>query len=233
MINLYLERPCVRSVLSITLIVVFAVCAHGQEPRVSNTSSNIGSGRYKWTAYIEADKSILSRIDHVEYRLPDAYGDKAFRKVSTPKTGKYPFQISDVAFEPFSIGATVFFRDGGAQKLSDYTLTFGGSIINPGGVALTSLMKLEQRHSIDLNLSDFQGAISVYVDDIHDPFKRQPFYIKISTAGSLIKESRLASGSNIILPFSYGGHDYVLAGYTKTSILQDSLFFKIYRKNSK
>jgi hypothetical protein len=231
MFDLDLKKAYVRFILSVSLLLLVALGAHSQAPGVSNTSSNIGSGRYKWTAYIEADKSVLSKIAYVEYRLPDAYGDKALRKVSTPRVGKYPFSLTDAAFETFSIGVTIFFKDGSRQKLSDYTLTFGGSIINPGGVAITPLIKLKQQHSVDIPIPEFQGAISVYVDDIHDVFKRKPFYIKISKSGSSIKESKLNSGPNVSLPFSYGGHEYVLTGYTKTSIFEDNLFFRIFRKN--
>lgn len=230
MINLYLEKPYVRLILSVSLLLIVAQVAHSQEISISNKSSNIGSGRYRWTAYVEADKSVLSQIDHVEYRLPEAYGDKALRKVSTPRVGKYPFSLTDAAFEPFSIGVTIFFKDRGPQKLSDYTLNFGGSIINPGGVPITQIIKVKEESSIEISVPEFQGAISVYIDDLHDVLKKKPFYIKISKGGSSIKETHLNPGPNVSLPFSYGGHEYVLTGYTKTTIFkEDYLSFRIYR----
>jgi hypothetical protein len=233
MINLNRKQTYLRLALSVAVLLVLLRVAYSQGPAMSNTSSNIGSGRYKWTLYIEADKSVLRKINYVEYRLPDAYGDKALRKVKTPRVGKYPFSLTDAAFEPFSIGATIFFKDGNTQKLSDYTLAFGGSIINPGGVAVTPLIKLKQKHSVDVLAAEFQGAISVYVDDIHDPSKKEPFYIKISRAGTLIREDHLNSGNNIRWQFNDGGREYVLTGYTKTSVFEDYLFFKIYRQNAK
>ena len=229
MLNPSLKKPVVRTILFVSLLLVVAQVARSQIA-MSNTASNVGSGRYRWTAYVEADKSALSKIDHVEYRLPDAYGANALRKVSEPRVGKLPFSLTDVTFEPLSIGVTIFFKDGKSQKLSDYTLVFDGSIINPGGVVLTPLTKLKQNHTVEIPVPEFQSTISVKVADIHDVFKKEPFYIRISIAGSSIVETRLNSGPNVSLPFSYGGHDYVLTGYTKTSIFEDYLFFKIYRK---
>jgi hypothetical protein len=235
MFSLYMKKPCARLILFLSLLFVMTQVAYSQTVSINNVSSNIGSGRYKWTAYIEGDKSVLSKINYVEYHLPDVYGDKAVRKVSAPRAGKYPFSLTDSAFEPFSIGVMIFFKDSNPLKLPDYTLVFSGSINNPGGVAITPLAKVKQRNSIDISAPDFQGAISVYVGDIHDAFKKEPFYIKISRAGSseLIKETRLSSGPSITLPFNYDGREYILTGYTKTSIFDDYLYFKIYRKSQK
>lgn len=230
MINLCLDKPHVRLILSVGLLLSIFQVGHSQGLSISNTSSDVGKGRFKWTIYVEADKNGLSNIDHVEYRLPEAYGDKALRKVSTPRIGKYPFSLTDVAFEPFSIGVTIFFKDGKNQKLSDYALIFGGTIVSPGGVAITQTIKLKQRHSVDIRDPELKGVISVYVDDIHDVSKKQLFYIKIYKDGSTIKESRLNSGPNLSLQFTYGGHEYVLTGYTKTSIFEDYLFFRVYRR---
>jgi hypothetical protein len=231
MINLYVEKTYVRLILSVVLLLIVAQVAHPQDLLVNNNASNIGSGRYKWTVYVEGDKSALSRIDYVEYRLPDVYGDKAVRKVSTPRVGKSPFSLSDVAFEPFAIGVTIFFRGGKSQKLPDYALIFGGAIPNPGGVAVTEITKLKEKSSVEISVPEFQGAIYVYIHDLHDVLTKKAFYIKISNARSTIKETNLNPGPNVSLPFSYDGHEYVLSGYTKMTIFKDDyLFFRIYRK---
>jgi hypothetical protein len=125
-----MKKPCARLILFLSLLFVMTQVAYSQTVSINNVSSNIGSGRYKWTAYIEGDKSVLSKINYVEYHLPDVYGDKAVRKVSAPRAGKYPFSLTDSAFEPFSIGVMIFFKDSNPLKLPDYTLVFSGSIQN-------------------------------------------------------------------------------------------------------
>jgi YEATS family len=224
-----------RFVLALGFLWAVAQTTSAQDLSVNNTSANIGSGRYKWTIYIETGKELLSRIDYVEYRLPSAYGDRAVQKVSAPRTGKYPFSFTDSTFEPFSIGVTIFFKDNQYRKLPDYTLNLEGSIMSPGGVAVTPLLKLKQYNSIDVPAADFQGALNVYVDDIHNS-RRKPFYIKITKVGSpgVIKDGNLYSGSFVSLPFNYGGRTYVLTGFTRTGGFgSDYLYFKIYRTTVK
>lgn len=104
------------------------VCCHsspGQNLRLSNTSTDIGKGRYKWTLFVDADSSVLSRISFVEYELHPAF-DIPDRKVNRPRVGPRAFSISDIAFRPSKIRVTINFEGGKSIRL-DYTLRLRSS----------------------------------------------------------------------------------------------------------
>jgi cell division septation protein DedD len=120
MINAALNNAILKAVL-LTSLLLIAVEASGQDFRLSNTSPNVGKGRYQWTVFIDADRSVLSRIDSVLYKLDPAF-DNPERKVTAPRTGRYPFSTTDAALQPFQISATVFFKDAPPVRLSPYTV---------------------------------------------------------------------------------------------------------------
>src|SRR5262250_3248687 len=96
--------------------------------RLSNTSTKIDKKQYKWTLYIDADKSVLDRISYVEYLLHPAF-DAPDRKIYSPRVGPRAFAVSDVAFRPAEITTVIHFRDGSKQYI-DYTLRLRSSFAN-------------------------------------------------------------------------------------------------------
>jgi len=115
-----LNNPILKALL-LTALLAIAFETSGQDLRVSNTSPNVGKGRYQWTVFIDADRSVLNRIESVLYKLDPAFNNPA-RKVTGPSAGKYPFSITDIALQPFEIGVTVFFKDAQPVRLRPYTV---------------------------------------------------------------------------------------------------------------
>ena len=99
----------------------------GQNLRLSNTSTRTGK-QYKWTLYVDADKSILEKIDYVEYQLHPAF-DIPDRKVDGPRVGPRAFGTSDIALRPTEITTVIHYRNGDRQYL-DYTLRLRSSFTN-------------------------------------------------------------------------------------------------------
>src|SRR6266550_6021703 len=86
-----LNNPILKALL-LTALLAIAFETSGQDLRVSNTSPNVGKGRYQWTVFIDADRSVLNRIESVLYKLDPAFNNPA-RKVTGPSAGKYPLVL--------------------------------------------------------------------------------------------------------------------------------------------
>lgn len=99
----------------------------GQSLRLSNTSTRSGK-QYKWTLYVDADKSTLEKISYVEYQLHPAF-DLPDRRVDGPRVGPRAFSTSDIALRPTEITTVIHYRNGDKQYL-DYTLRLRSSFTN-------------------------------------------------------------------------------------------------------
>ena len=126
MINAGCNKTIRKAVLLTSLLLIAVEASYGQDLRVSNTSPHLGKGRYQWTVFIDADQSVLNRIDSVLYQLDPAF-DNPVRKVTGPRAGKYPLSTTDIALQPFDMGITVFFRDQQPVRLPPYTVRLRSS----------------------------------------------------------------------------------------------------------
>lgn len=103
------------------LVIVTVTLVQATAQSVNNTSTYVGSGRYKWIVYIDGDPSILKSINYVEYKLRSTFRNPV-RRSNNPREGKYPFNTWDYAFDSFNISVTIFYRDNHSQELPSYTV---------------------------------------------------------------------------------------------------------------
>jgi hypothetical protein len=130
------------------------------------------------------------------------------------------------------IKVTVYFKDDQFRELPPYTLTLTDPISNPGGVAVTQIIKLKQRSQVAISEPEFQGQLTVLVEDIHAGSRG--FNLKVLDTRTSNEVASLRAGPKVHFPFRFNGTNYVLEGYTKTDIIKsDYLFFKIYRMASR
>lgn len=126
MINAGSNKMILKAVLLTALLFLAVEPSYGQDLRVSNTSPHLGKGRYQWTVFIDADQSVLNKIDSVLYKLDPAF-DNPVRQMTGPRAGKYPFSTTDLALQPFHIDITVFFKDKQPVRLPPYTVRLRSS----------------------------------------------------------------------------------------------------------
>ncbi|WP_254172774.1 pYEATS domain-containing protein [Planktothrix pseudagardhii] len=85
---------------------------------VRNTSTQIGTSEWNWTAYVESDSQTLSQIDCVEYTLHPTFPNP-IRQVCTSQNN---FALSARGWGAFYIKVRVFLKDGTVRDLSPYLL---------------------------------------------------------------------------------------------------------------
>jgi len=223
------------------LMVATATLGQGtaQNISINNTSTYIGSGRYKWSVYIEADPSILKTIDHVEYRLRSTFRNPV-RPIKEPKGGTYPFSTGDYALDSFNVSATVFFKDHRSQELPDYTVRLKDDRPN-AGVKVISRTAIGEKSSKYMWGSDFQGQLEVREANIvgphDDPFKVDIYVVQPGKGKSKPTRLRkdpiathdLREGDNKLY-FEFRNRKYVLIGVDFRRHLGTSkMDFEIYR----
>jgi hypothetical protein len=162
-------RTAVAKTLTLKALLpgfLLLVCCHlslGQNVRLSNTSMDVGKGRYKWTLFVDADDSVLSSIQYVVYNLHPAF-DKPERKVDRPRVGPRAFSTSDIAFRPSKMYALIYFTDGRTMRF-EYTLRLRSSFAKSWYVVLGS-SAVSQRDNLDALLAAYhERGVSAYIID--------------------------------------------------------------------
>lgn len=86
---------------------------------VSNTSTYRGNGRWDWTIFIDADNSVLSQINCVEYTLHPTFPNPV-RKVCDKKS---KFALSTNGWGTFVVKVKVFYKNNTVENL-EHQLVF-------------------------------------------------------------------------------------------------------------
>jgi hypothetical protein len=132
-----LKNVVLNAVLLNSLLFVGSQVSFGQNIRVSNTSTDLGKGRYQWTVFLDADQPVLNKILFVEYQLDPAF-DNSVRKVDRPRAGPRPFSITDLALQPSRISIIIYFKDNQTMRLPNYTLRLRSTFSKSWYVVLES-----------------------------------------------------------------------------------------------
>ncbi len=128
--------------------------SYGQDIRVTNTSSAQGSGQFKWTLYVFADKSILNKIEYVEYTLHPTFPQAIQRKYNREQY----FLFEGSGSTAFEVRVRVHF-DNNSDKYLTYMLQLGSG---PRRIQLDLLAAPEsvspgQKTSITVTARDGSG----------------------------------------------------------------------------
>lgn len=99
--------PVFLTILHLSFLLAVVITAHGQEVRVDNTATYIGSGRYDWTVFLLADRSVLDSIRYVEYTLHPSFPNP-IRRVYDRNTN---FSLSSNGWGKFDILVKVVYTD--------------------------------------------------------------------------------------------------------------------------
>ena len=91
--------------LWLSFLLGVTILGVAQEIKVDNTAKYVGNGRYDWTVSIVADKSVLSKIQAVEYTLHPTFPDPV-RRGTGPR-----FSISANGWGEFSIKVKIIYKD--------------------------------------------------------------------------------------------------------------------------
>src|SRR6516165_7227020 len=70
--------------LAVALVVAVVPCI--AVPKISNTSTYAGAGRWDWTIFVDADPNTLEQIDCVEYTLHPTFPNPVRKVCSQPET---------------------------------------------------------------------------------------------------------------------------------------------------
>lgn len=82
---------------------------------VQNTSTYVGSGRWNWTIYIDADVSTVNNIRCVEYTLHPTFPNPV-RTVCDEQQTK--FALSANGWGTFTVQVRISYKDGGTQAVT-------------------------------------------------------------------------------------------------------------------
>ena len=110
-----MNRPLARSSLFLfttaaMFLVVFTSPTFGQGIAATNSSQQLGNGRWEWTVYITAARDVLSQIDCVEYTLHPTF-PKPIQTICSIGDDRTPFGLSATGWGEFQIRIRVFKKD--------------------------------------------------------------------------------------------------------------------------
>lgn len=113
MTNSRLSNPVFLTILHLSFLLTVAITAYGQEVRVDNAATYVGSGRYDWTVFLVADRSVLDSIKYVEYTLNPSFPNP----VQRIKDRDTDFALTANGWGEFDILVKVVFKDGRSTYL--------------------------------------------------------------------------------------------------------------------
>lgn len=96
-----------------TLALITTTPVHAA-PRVENSSTYVGGGRWDWSIFIVADAETLRRIECVEHTLHPTFPDP----VRTVCTRASRFHLTARGWGTFTINIKVLYKDGAMQPIS-------------------------------------------------------------------------------------------------------------------
>jgi transcription initiation factor IIF auxiliary subunit len=89
-------------------------------PKITNTSTYVGAGRWDWTIFVDADPNTLKQIDCVEYTLHPTFADPV-RKVCGQQETR--FALSSNGWGTFTVKVKITYKDGRVDNVQ-HQLTF-------------------------------------------------------------------------------------------------------------
>jgi transcription initiation factor IIF auxiliary subunit len=84
-----------------------------------NSATQVQSGWWNWTVFIEGSEDVLRSVRCVEYTLHPTFPDPV-RTVCSRGTGREAFPLSSSGWGTFQIGIRVVLKDGRIQELTHH-----------------------------------------------------------------------------------------------------------------
>jgi len=103
-------------ILPVYFLLAVTLTAYGREVRVDNTAKYLGSGRYEWTVFVVADKSVLDNIRYVEYTLHPSFPDPVQRR-DNPDTN---FSLTANGWGEFMVLVKIVYKDDRSSYLKHW-----------------------------------------------------------------------------------------------------------------
>ena len=102
------------AVLGVTVLPCVAA------PKISNTSTYVGAGRWDWSIFVDADPDTLRQIDCVEYTLHPTFPNPVRSVCGHPET---KFALSSNGWGTFTVKVKVQYKDGHTES-AEHQLVF-------------------------------------------------------------------------------------------------------------
>jgi hypothetical protein len=153
------------------LLMLAAPCPPQGGVTTDNTAKPIGSGRWEWTVFVNADPATLSQIHCVEYLLHPTFPDRDRKVCDRGSIPGQAFSLTANGWGTFDIPVTVFFNDGKTQTLTHHlsfdkpALASGVASLAPAGCKVAGSFSMSER-SIQALGTDWPG-VYLYAEEIH------------------------------------------------------------------
>ena len=89
-------------------------------PKISNTSTYVGAGRWDWTIFVDADPDTLRQIDCVEYTLHATFPDPVRNVCGHPET---KFALPSNGWGTLTVKVKIQYKDGRIEN-TEHQLVF-------------------------------------------------------------------------------------------------------------
>jgi transcription initiation factor IIF auxiliary subunit len=83
-------------------------------PKITNTSTYVGAGRWDWTIFVDADPDTLRQIDCVEYTLHPTFPDPLRKVCRQPET---KFAFSTNGWGTFTVKVKIQYKNGRIENV--------------------------------------------------------------------------------------------------------------------
>jgi transcription initiation factor IIF auxiliary subunit len=83
-------------------------------PKITNTSTYVGAGRWDWTIFVDADPDTLRQIDCVEYTLHPTFPDPVRKVCGQPET---KFAFSTNGWGTFTVKVKIQYKNGRIENV--------------------------------------------------------------------------------------------------------------------
>ena len=137
------------SLLLSVLAMASVVPMQAAQVKATNTAHYLGNGAWAWTVFLQGDRSVLSGIRCVEYRLHPTFPNPV-RLVCALGTMDRPFALSTQGWGEFEIQIKVTFARGTTDSLP-YRLRLRESFLpsatlqNPAAVPANSTIRISEK----------------------------------------------------------------------------------------
>ncbi len=121
MVNTNMANRAIKILIHFSLVVTIfiPVFSSAQDINVTNTAKYVGSGRYLWTVFLQANDNVLDGIVSVEYTLHPSFPNPV-QVISERETN---FALSSSSSSEFTMYVALLFNDG-KKKYIEYRLNF-------------------------------------------------------------------------------------------------------------
>jgi hypothetical protein len=147
--GLTMASSFVFSTLLSAAVMASAVPAQSTHVKATNSAHYLGNGAWSWTVFLQGDRSVLSSIRCVEYRLHPTFPNPV-RRVCALGSIDRPFALTTQGWGEFEIQIKVTFARGPTDSFS-YPLRLRESFLpsttlqNPAAVPANSTMRISER----------------------------------------------------------------------------------------